>query len=148
MRKITLLLLFVAVAPFIGCSSDDKDQAGRHIKATIDGTTYTFNTVTVATQEYTEGDFTYTDVTLTGSIDNDPSKTISIVAMQGETGPDASWFFGHYEDGVEFLKDDSFETIVTENTTNFIKGTFTGTVVSTQDGSTKTVTNGSFEAAY
>lgn len=148
MKKSILLLLFVAVLPFFSCNSDDKDQAGRHIKATIDGTPYTFNTVVVATQEYTEGDFTYTDVTITGSINNDPAKTISIVAMQGATGTDASWYFGHFQDGEEFLKDDSFATIVSESTNNFIKGTFSGTVVSAEDGSTKTITNGSFEAAY
>lgn len=149
MKKITLLLL-IACLPFVSCSSDDGPggQSGRKMKATIDGTTYTFNTVSVGTQEFTEGDFTYTDVTITGSIDNDPSKTISIVMMQGETGNDASWYFGLHENGEEFLKNDSFSTIVSESTNNFVKGTFAGTVVSEEDGETKVITDGSFEATY
>lgn len=148
MRKITLLL-FLAALPFSSCSSsDDNDQTGRHIKATIDGTAYTFNTITINTDEYTEGDFTYTDVTMTGSVNNDPTRTISIVVMEGATGDDASWYFGHHEEGEEFVKDDAFSTIVSENAARRIKGTFAGVVVSQEDGSTKTITNGSFEVTY
>ncbi|RZJ67606.1 MAG: hypothetical protein EOO50_04825 [Flavobacterium sp.] len=148
MRKITFLL-FIAALPLVSCSSsDDKDQVGRHIKATIDGTAYTFNTLTVSTDEYTEGDFTYTDVTMTGSVNNDPAKTVSIVVMEGATGNDASWYFGHHHDGEEFLKDDSFSTIISENAGRRIKGTFSGNVVSNEDGEIKTITNGSFEVTY
>ncbi|MBD3581456.1 hypothetical protein [Flavobacterium selenitireducens] len=149
MKKITLFL-FMACLPLISCSSDDSSdgQSTRKIKATIDGTPYTFNTVSVGTQEFTDNGFTYTDVTITGSIDNDPSKTISIIMMQGETGNDASWYFGLQEGEREFQKNGSFSTVVSESTNNFVKGTFSGTVVATDDGETKVITDGSFEATY
>ncbi len=149
MKKIALFLL-LAAAPFISsCSSDDGGESGgRNMKATINGQTYLFNTVAVATQEYTEGTFTYTDVELLGSIDNNPDNTIKIVLMQGETGHDASWYFGHFDELEEFQKDGSFSTVISESTNNFVKGTFQGTVISTVDGETKTITNGSFEVRY
>lgn len=147
MKKITLLL-FVTALPFFSCSSDESDQRGRNIKANIDGNTYIFNTLVVEQHHYNENGFEYTDVEITGSINNDPSRTISIIVMEGATGHDASWYFAHFHEEEPFVKDENFITHVTESDDNYIKGTFSGTLVSTEDGSTQTISDGSFEVTY
>ena len=148
MKKITLLLFFAAL-PFISCSSDDGgSKSKRRMKATIDGTAYTFNTFTIEQIPYNDNGFVYTDVHITGSVDNDPGKTVSIVVMKGEVGNGASWYFGHSDDFEVFVKDENFVTNVSESTDSFVKGTFSGNVVSETDGEVRAVTNGDFEIRY
>ena len=148
MKKFTLFL-FLAMLPFLSCSSDDGGSGNkRRMKATIDGTVYTFNTFTIEQIPYNDNGFVYTDVHITGSVDNDPAKTVSIVVMKGKVGNDASWYFGHSDDFEVFVKDEDFVTNVSESTDSFVKGTFSGNVVSETDGEVRTVTNGEFELQY
>lgn len=146
MRKFTFLLLFVAAAFLSSCSSDDSSATGRRVKAKIDGVEHVFNTIQVTKTEYPEEG--YTDVTISATADNDPSKMVSLIVTQGVTGTDASWYFAYFLDETAYPKNDAFLTNVSKSTNNHVKGTFSGTVISTEDDSEIVFSDGTFDVTY
>jgi hypothetical protein len=145
MKKIAFALLFVAALFLPSCTSDDSTDK-RTIKAKIDGIEHIFNTVQVEETPYP--DEGYTDVTISATLDNDPSKMVSIIVTQGVTGDDASWYFAYFLDETAYPKNDAFTTNVDKSTNNHVKGTFSGTVISTEDDSEIVFTDGTFDVTY
>jgi hypothetical protein len=149
MKKSLLFTLSAAALLFVSCSKDDSSPKNSVVTAKIDGVEKTFNTIHVETQDYTENDASWTDVTLTASIDNDPSLRISFITERYAVGLDASWYFAYFLDDTAFPKEPGFQVSVTENTSHTLKGTFAGQVRS--DDGTNVVTNieaGTFNIYY
>jgi hypothetical protein len=148
MKKIFLLILF-ASGLIVSCSSDDDSPKISTAKATIDGVEYTFNTFNVTQEQFTDETHTYTDVTVTASIDSDPTRTFTIIVEKGATGTSASYYFAYFLDGTAFPKMPSFATDVTTSKSNRIAGVFFGDVMA-DDGSGDVVTfsNGTFDVYF
>jgi len=149
MKKLLLLGALSLVFIFPSCSSDDSDAPPSTVSARIDGVDYTFNTINVDTETYTDNDQTYTDVIITASIDANPDNRISFIVEQGVTGVDASWYFTYFLNDTAHLKTDSFQTIVTESNQHRVVGTFSGTVQADEEPfNTLEVENGTFNVHY
>ncbi|HLA57099.1 MAG TPA: hypothetical protein VK623_13420 [Flavobacterium sp.] len=148
MKKIFLLMLF-ASGLMVSCSSDDNSPKISTAKATIDGVEYTFNTFSVTQEQFTDETHTYTDVTITASIDSNPDKIFTIIVEKGMTGPSASYYFAYFLDGTAFPKTPSFATDVTTSKNNRVAGSFFGDVMA-DDGSGDVVTfsNGTFDIYF
>lgn len=150
MKKLLLLCILFAITVVSSCSSDDNNTPKKSkATATINGVEHVFNTFSVTEETFTDNDFTYTDVTITGSINGDPSKTFTVIVEKGIVGSDASYYFGYFLDQEAYLKSPSFATIVTESTDNHVKGSFSGTVIATDDPENiLTLSNGSFDVYF
>ncbi len=155
------LLPIVATLLFVSCSSDDDNvyvppvtppASTNFLKATIDGTEYTFDTFNVETETHTEPDFTYTDLHVTASISNDSSKEIVFSLEQNVVGStDVIFFFYLLNNEEEFDTDHVGETFVhnvTVNADRRIAGTFSGALARFDESGTVQITNGSFDIKY
>ena len=149
MKRI-LSLIILSAAMITGCSKDDDEPTpDSFVKATIEGVEYTFNTINVELYPYPEEG--YTDVEVTASIDNDPSRTISFIATREVVGPHASWYFSYFENATAMPKvEGQFSTVVNENTQTTLKGTFSGTVQSVGNPvvENRAIANGVFDITY
>lgn len=143
-----ILLVFLMTAALFSCSSDDESQVKSELRATIDGIEYVFTVFDTHKETYTDGGYTWTDVEIDATLENDSTRSIRFVAEQGIVGPDASWYFGYFHNNEEHTKDGDFTFVVTESTNKFIKGNFAGTVINTETGEELLVTNGSFKVNH
>lgn len=149
MKKILLSCCLLLAIAFSGCSSDDSGSDRSVVTAKIGGVDYIFNTINVDQETYTEGDYTYTDVIVTASINNNPDRRISFVIEEGVVGLEASWYFAYFNNEMAHPKMDGFQTSVTENTGNKIVGTFAGQVqADTEPFDVVPVQNGTFTIRY
>lgn len=145
MKNLFLFLLATSLT-ITSCSSDDNSDSSNVVKAKINGVSKTFSTIAVTEQEYTDGGFTYTDVTVTAALSNEPTKLFQFVVEKGITGTEASWYFIYNDNDVFYEKIPGFTTTVTESTETKLKGTFSGSM---SDGTQSiVVTNGSFNITY
>jgi hypothetical protein len=149
MRKLLLIGTLVLILIFPSCSSDDSEPTPDVVTARIDGVDYTFNTVNVDKETYTENDITYTDVIVTASIDSNPDNRISFIVEQGVLGLDASWYFAYFLNETAHPKIDGFQTSVTQNTHNRLVGTFAGQVqADVEPFEIIDIENGTFDITY
>jgi hypothetical protein len=150
MKRLLLVCAFVAVLIFPSCSSDDDGPNDTSVvTARINGVDYTFNTVNVDTETFTEGGFTYTDVIVTASIDSNPDNRISFIVEQGVTGLDASYYFAYFLNETAHPKIEPFMTAVTKNTSNRLEGSFSGQVQADEAPfEIIDIENGTFDISY
>lgn len=149
MKKILLSFSLLLTIFISGCSSDDSGGNKSVVAAKIGGVDYMFNTINVDQETYTDGDYTYTDVIVTASINNNPDRRISFVIEEGVVGLDASWYFAYFNNELAHPKMDDFQVSVTENTGNKIVGTFAGQVqADTEPFDIVPVQNGTFTIRY
>lgn len=157
------LLLFVAVATLgltTSCSSDD-DGGGNggssELKVTIDGVQKTFNTIVVDKETFTDvGGDSWIELTVTATINNDPSEMITFYVDEGDTGAYAIWSFDYTKNGVNYSTwqgGSTFSSVVQTNSNGKLKGTFTGSLLGdwsneNQEYTTIQTTNGSFNISY
>jgi len=145
MKNLFLFLLATSLT-ITSCSSDDSSNSSNVVKAKINGVSKTFTNIAVTEQEYTDGGFTYTDVTVTAALSSEPTKLIQFVAEKGITGTDASWSFIYNDNDTFYEKTPTFTTTVIESSETKLKGTFAGSM---SDGTqTIVVTGGSFNITY
>lgn len=159
MKKI--LFPIVAALFFVSCSSD-KDSvyvppvvtppaSTNTLKATINGTAYTFDTFVVETETHTTPDHTYVDLIVSATISTDPTKEISFSLEKDVPGTDTIFFF-YLHDGTAGFDTDhvgaAFNTNVTTNEGKRIIGTFSGALANVDNTSTLEVSNGSFDIKY
>ena len=129
MKKLLLFGSLMLTLIFPSCSdSSDGDNPASVVTAKIDGVDYTFNTVNVDTETYTEDGFTYTDVIVTASIDSNPDNRISFIVEQGTVGLDASWYFAYFLNETAHPATDNMVFSVTQNDSHRLVGTFAGQV--------------------
>jgi hypothetical protein len=149
MKKLLLFSTLLLVLIFPSCSDSSDDAPPSVVTARIDGVDYTFNTVNVDTETHTEGDFTYTDVIVTASIDNNPDNRISFIAEQGVIGLDASWYFAYFLNETAHPATDDLVFSVTESTNHRLVGSFQGTVQEdVEPFNIVTIENGTFNIHY
>lgn len=157
MKKI--LFPIVAALLFFSCSSDEDQPyvpvlppAGNNfLKATINGTEFTFDSFVVETMTVTDPDYSYVDLHVTATINTDDSKTIEFNLEQDVPGTESVYFFYLLHGGEEFDTDHTgaaFATNVTTNANKRIVGTFSGALARFDNSSTAEITNGSFDISY
>ena len=148
--KRLLTLLIIAGTVLTSCSKDDDNPKPKsQVKATIEGVEITFNTVNVELYHYPQEG--YTDVEVTASVNNDPTRLITFIVKRNVVGPHASWYFSYFENATAFPKvEGEFSTVVNENTQTTLKGTFSGTVRSVGNPveENRTLANGTFDITY
>ena len=154
------LLLPILALLLVACSSDDDQQAPifvqppvvpSFLKATINGTEYTFNTFEVETNTVVDPGHTYVDLNVTATINGDESKNIVFSLEQDVPGADTIYFFYLMNGADEFDTDHTgamFNTNVTTNANKRIIGTFSGALAKFDNTSTAEITNGSFDISY
>jgi hypothetical protein len=151
MKKLLLLMVLPAIFLLHSCSGTEEKTEYKPsvVKATIDGVPYVFNTVNIQRDTFGNGDESWTDITVTASIDNDPSFLVSFIVTEHVLGPDASWFFAYFLDDTAYPKMDDFIHDVTFNNGNTIKGTFWGHAEGTDEiPIIAGITDGSYEIHY
>lgn len=142
----------------LSCSKDD-DKAPEvtpiptvpsFLKATINGTSYNFNSFVVETQTVVEPDYTYVDLHVIAKIQGDETKRIEFNLEQDVAGSETIYFF-YLFDSLEYDTDHTgaaFNTLVTVNSNKRIIGTFSGTLADVDNSTTVEITNGSFDITY
>jgi hypothetical protein len=153
MKKLFLFTCLSALAlTFNSCSDDDSSSTGGNggtFTATINGVQKTYNTVTVAEDEYSDGE---TYLIVTGSQDGSADENIYFELAKDETGTNAI-YYAEITTGGDTHYASEINTNVTVNNGSQVKGTFSGTVhewsnEQQEDVLVLTVTGGSFEANY
>jgi hypothetical protein len=149
MKKIILFLAILSVSFFSSCSNDEDSNDTTPtpedaFSAKINGVQKNFTVTNVDVIEY-EG---YTDVEITAHISGDPTNIfeLNLTRDSGEV------FFVQYSEVGNYYQPspmENFTVSIGENTTNKLKGTFSGTMLETSDTSNVlTVTNGAFDIYY
>ncbi|SCY79306.1 hypothetical protein [Flavobacterium caeni] len=157
MKKI--LFPIVAALFIVSCSSDETSvyvptiptPSTNTLKATINGTEYTFDTFQVDTQTHTTPDHTYVDLEVRATISTDATKEISFSLEQDVPGTETIYFFYLMNGDEEFDTDHTgaaFTHNVTTNANKHIVGTFSGALARFDNSSTAEITNGSFDIKY
>ncbi|HEX9981068.1 MAG TPA: hypothetical protein VGB50_10950 [Flavobacterium sp.] len=142
-------LLYVLFSIFVVSCDAEEDRNITYLDANVNGTTHMFNTFHVTEETQTEDDYTFTDVTVTASIEQSPDRLIAFIAEKNLLGTEACWYFAYIEDGHVFEKvDDSFVFDVHESTPNRIRGLFSGQLKSTETGEVINITGGGFDIFY
>jgi hypothetical protein len=171
MKSISKFLLLMTFTGFIfSCKKSSESSSGYYVKANFDGTEKNFNTSATAVKSKL-GDATY-NLTITGLTNTEEGaitlwsdkddfvagKAYAIQATNGSTNilsyisplgssDAASIWTTTYSYGTVDL---SFSCTITEATSTYIKGTFSGVIYQNIESSvvSKTVTSGSFYAKY
>lgn len=153
-----LLLPLVAVLAF-GCSSD-KDESPQIVlppstntlKATINGTAYTFDKIIVETQTITDEGYTYVDLHVTASINGDETRSIEFNCEQNVAGTESTyWFYAYHDFDFDYdyeETDVTFANNITINSDRRLVGTFSGTLDNYENTEQITITNGSYDLTY
>lgn len=166
-----LIALFAITVMIFSCKKSSNSSSGYYFKGTYDGTPKTFNTAVTASKtnlgsgiysltivgattaeesaivlwsdqdNFTAGS-TYT-ITPTGV---DTYNSLSYVSPLGSSAPSSIWNTS-YDYGVV---DQSFSCTITEVTSSYIKGTFSGVLYMNTDSAvvTKAVSGGQFYAKF
>ncbi|WP_313807301.1 hypothetical protein [Flavobacterium sp.] len=146
MKKIFLLLTFISLGILSSCSSDDGGSgggSGDSMKMKINGTQKSFTSVDVDSMVYPD----YTDLEVTATIAGSPPTTIEMNLEKDSM--EGVYFFQYSDAGVYYETTESFSVIITQNSDNKLKGTFSGTLVdSGNPANTIVITEGSFNITY
>lgn len=159
MKKILLPVILTLF--FAACSSDKESvyvppvvtppASTNFLKATVNGTEYTFDAFNVETETHTTPEYTYVDLHVTATMANDNSKKIQFSLEQDVVGTDIIYFFYFMNGEDEFDTDHTganFMHTLTTNADRHIIGTFSGALAKFDNTSTVEVTNGSFDIKY
>lgn len=145
MRKLLLFVCVVASIALSSCSDDDNNAAPRlsKVTATINGTNYAFDYVTVDRLEFTD----YNDLNIVATTEADPNDWIEFNCTEYATGTDITYFFAYYIDEVWYKQQPDLTVNVTVNNEDKLEGTFSGTFEHYDESinETITITNGTFE---
>lgn len=153
MKKILLFASLAASIFLTSCENNPTDAlvpVQNHIlKATINGSAVTFDHTNVIKEDVTQDGLSYTDLVVKTNRKNDNSKQIIFRLEHMTPGPESCYYF-LYKNGDQELDietNNSFSVNVTQNTSNNIKGDFSGTL-SDFEGNTVTITNGKFDISF
>jgi len=150
MKKIILFLAFLSLGIFLSCSSDDgnsgESPAPQNTFTTkINGVQKNFSNVQVVPVVYTD----YTDLDVTATIAGSPPTTLEMSLEKDNAEAGSVYWFQYSENGVFYQLTEAFSVIITQNSDNKLKGTFSGTLADPDDPmNTITVTDGVFDIKY
>lgn len=149
-KALILLILIVASSLQFSCSSDDNKENGNFINARFNNTNVSFNITSVEKLgPFTTDGYTYYDIKVNAVDKNDANKTLIISSEKGVVGTNLIWRFDFYDNDLFYSKDDnSFVTIITENSDSKYSGSFYGSLVNSNVSDIITVTNGTFDIKF
>jgi len=151
MKKIILFLTILSLGVFLSCSSDDGNSGESPsptpqstVTTKINGVQKNFSTIQVVPVVYTD----YTDLEVTATLTGSSPATLEMNLEKDS--PDSSvYFFQYTENGIFYQPSESFTVIITQNSDNKLKGSFSGTLIDTGDPmNTIAVTEGTFDIKY
>ena len=158
MKKLILFFISTTMLTLSSCNKDDnKETIVKTLKATVNGVEVTFDTFKVIKTVIPNDGEPYTELEITATKSNDPTKIITFNVDYSEaiaaycpyfayigvkTDVDTEYFYD-----IDIAKVNPFVVKITANTTNNLKGTFTGTLNDSTDKSV-TITNGIFDITY
>lgn len=145
MKNLFLLLITAAAISLSSCSAEDNGFSASgpgegSIIATFDATVKNF-TNTFVTQQSSGNNIV---LSVTGTVTGSNPEIFSIELNKGQTGGNVISNFKYSKNGVGYPT--TFTTIVSINSDNHLKGTFSGTIAGNNE--TITVTEGSFDIFY
>ena len=152
MKKIFVFFTLFVFAFLSSCDSKDNDdfQSTNFLKATINGTEIVFDTFNIEKTDYPEDG--YSDIQVTATKSGDPSKKIILEMEHLATGTEPCFEFQYVDEDIYYIinprENTSLVIDVTENTTNKLKGTFTGTIPEYEGTGSVIITGGSFDIVY
>ena len=154
MKKIFLFFTLFVFAFLSSCDSKDNDdsQSTNFLKATINGIEVIFDIIKVERKFYSE-DGGYYELEITASKSGDASKILNFTIEDQVTGTETCYFFQYTDNEVYYSIDpSSIDTSlildITENVSNKIKGTFSGTIPEYEGSGSVEVSGGSFDIVY
>lgn len=144
MKKIFCILTFVAVAFSYSSCSSDSDSKSSDMRAKINGAAKTFKNATVTEEVYDE----YTDFIVDAIQSDDATKMLSISLGKDTTGSESVYFIQYFDGDVFYQASESGITAnITESSNTKIKGTFSA-ILTSESGSTVTISNGVINVAH
>lgn len=150
MKKILLFLTFVSLGIIAACSSDDGNSNENPsptpqstFTTKINGVQKNFSTIQVVPVVYID----YTDLEVTATITGSSPATLEMNLEKDSM--EGVYFFQYTENGIYYQPSESFSVIVTQNSENKLKGTFSGTLIDSGNPmNTIAVTDGTFDIKY
>ena len=147
MKKIILFLALLSFSCFSSCSNDEDNNDStpeNTFSAKINGVQRNFTVTKVDVMEYED----YTDIEITAQLSDDPTNTFEL----NLTKDSGELYFAQYSETGNYYQPlplEAFTVTIGENTTNKLKGAFSGTMQETSDPSnTVTVTDGNFDVHF
>ncbi|MEZ4853287.1 hypothetical protein [Flavobacterium sp.] len=150
MKKILTLVTILSLFT-ISCSKDDDSSSSntKFVKMTVDGVEKNFDTVIVNEETYDVGTSdAYTELTVTATIGTSTNEMVVFIVEKGDVGSDVIYSFVYKNGSTEYRNNGDLNTNVSTNSSNTIKGNFSGEVLDFSTDVTKTINNGSFEINY
>lgn len=155
MKKLLLLIAVAATALSSGCGSDDNNSEPvitptNFIRSTVNGVDVNYDVMATTKESYTIDGVDYTDLIVTASKSNDPSKSITFSSAYLESGTESVFYFELNHDELEYDTGNphSFVITLSESTANNVKGTFAGTLSNFDNTNSAVVTNGTFDIKF
>lgn len=152
MKKTFLFFTLFVFAFLLSCDSKDNDdsQSTNFLKATINGTEIVFDTFSVEKTDYPDDG--YSDIQVTATKSSDPTKKIILELEHLAIGTEPCFEFQYIDEDKYYIinprENTSLVIDVTENTTNKLKGTFSGTVAEYEGSGSVEISAGSFDIVY
>lgn len=154
MKKIILFLTILSLGVFLSCSSDDGNSGESPsptpqstVTTKINGVQKNFSTIQVDPVYHPVED--YTDLEVTATIAGSSPTTFEMNLEKDNADPSSIYFLQYTENGVFYQPSESFTVIITQNSDNKLKGSFSGTLIDTGDPmNTIAVTEGTFDIKY
>lgn len=149
MKKIILLFAILSAGLITSCSKDDNNDSNQTptpstnglLTAKVNGVSKTFKVTDVNVINYP----TYSDIEIVAHVEGDPTNTFEMNLSRDSGIP----YFIQYSETDIFYQPasmESFPVVVSENSTNKFKGTFSGTMRETDTGTTSVeITEGKFD---
>lgn len=165
MKKILSFFVVVTIVAFIACDSNNNpaDTEVIALRINVNGVPLNFTTVKVESEDVvpTNGNPPYTDLIVTATISNDPTKRVLFRLAKNETGTETCYYFAYTGDidpsdpddiGTDYqyvrrFDRDKFSINILENSANNLKGTFSGKLLNFKSEAI-TISNGSFDIKY
>ncbi|NMH28672.1 hypothetical protein [Flavobacterium silvaticum] len=150
MRQLFLSIAFSGLV-LSSCSNDSSDSEHRNtiIELTVDGVAKTYTSADVDSQNIPAEGGEPAYIELSATVQNVTATEVFFFSTpQGETGLEAAYDISYTYDGTIYYGDNSgggFVLNITENSPNYLKGTFNGTMVSGNGDTEITITDGTFD---
>lgn len=155
MKRLFIFFIAIAATSFSSCTKNNAAESEpivptSTLKALINGTNVDFSNVTVVKQVISNEGFPYTDLIVTATAKDDSTKTISFNLEYLQLGTETCYYFNYTNGNLDYFSrpENSFIVNITSNTTNNIKGTFSGKLYDSSNTEFVTIPDGSFDIIF
>lgn len=146
MKKIFLFICTFSLLAITSCSKDDSPADTKFVKITINGIQKTFKTIVKTETSFVdpESGETYIDVDIEASSTDGSEDYIEFSFGKDITGPSTIYYLG-YSNENGYYSTSNITSNITENNSTLIIGTFSGILTEVTNGTSITISNGSFD---